>query len=244
MLKREARIALRKQNQQLLKVNKELDNFVYNISHNLRSPLTSVMGLINLVRLEENNQNISHLHEMMQSSIVKLDNVLNEILDFSRNERNPIAVDKIDWQELIDAAYEKLAHMEHREKIERHLDLRNGISFYSDRVRLELVFRNILSNSIAYFDEEKASFIKIRITVRELDAEIVIEDNGIGIDQTIQGKVFNMFYRGTERSPGAGLGLYIVKEIIEKLKGSIKLFSEEKKGTRITIILPNLILRS
>ncbi len=240
-LKREARIALRKQNNELVKLNKELDNFVYNISHNLRSPLTSVMGLINLSKLEEDKGVRSSLHKMMESSIIKLDNILKEILDYSKNERTEVSVNLVTWHELIAEAYSKLEHLDGMASIEKSIEISGSAPFYSDKVRLELIFRNMLSNSIVYCDEAKVPRISIQIILKDSLAEISVKDNGIGIDKAIRHKVFDMFYRGSERSLGAGLGLYIVREIVEKLKGNITLVSEERQGTSITVTLPDLV---
>jgi CheY-like chemotaxis protein len=100
-LKREARHALRKQNDELLKVNKELDNFVYSVSHNLRGPLASLMGLLNIAKEEDKEQKLSGIHDMMGNSMFKLDETLKEILDFAKNARNEIQLDEIDWQNII-----------------------------------------------------------------------------------------------------------------------------------------------
>jgi signal transduction histidine kinase len=113
--------------------------------------------------------------------------------------------------------------------------------FFSDEYRLSVVLENLLSNAIKYCDSEKENpFLHISIVVNDLEAEIKFQDNGIGIDGVLLNKIFNMFFRGTERSDGAGLGLYIVKETIEKLRGKITVSSTVHKGTDFKVLIPNL----
>ncbi|MEM1408499.1 MAG: ATP-binding protein, partial [Bacteroidota bacterium] len=102
------------------------------------------------------------------------------------------------------------------------------------------IFRNLISNAIKYVDPNKDdSFIKLNIVISSASAEIMIIDNGIGISEHTLPKIFDMFYRATESSEGSGIGLYIVKNAIDKLGGSIKINSAEKKGTTFKIKLPN-----
>ncbi|MBK5286063.1 MAG: HAMP domain-containing histidine kinase, partial [Bacteroidia bacterium] len=113
--------------------------------------------------------------------------------------------------------------------------------FYSDNNRIRIVLSNLISNSIRYKDAGKENpFVNINVTADEHFAKIVVEDNGIGIRKEQQDKVFNMFYRVSEQSVGSGLGLYIVKETIEKLKGEISIDSKPGVGTKILVMIPNL----
>jgi signal transduction histidine kinase len=115
--------------------------------------------------------------------------------------------------------------------------------FVSDKRRVNVILSNLLSNAIKYQDTKKKTLIlNIVIHCTRQNARIEIEDNGIGIDQQHQNRIFEMFYRATTLSTGSGIGLYIVKEVIEKLAGSITLISELKKGTKITVVIPNLHL--
>jgi signal transduction histidine kinase len=240
-LKREARHALRQQNNELLKVNKELDNFVYSVSHNLRGPLASVMGLLNIAIGEKDLTVITNLHSMMQSSINKLDDTLTEILEFSKNARNEIQLGEIDWLHLVDSTFHRLEYLDKDYSVDKNVLLHTDIPFYSDGARLQVVINNLLSNALLFRDSTtRRSRISIEVVTSDQQASIFIQDNGIGIPEHVLPKIYEMFFRGHEGSQGSGLGLYIVKEIIAKLRGAILITSAVDEGTRVTITIPNV----
>lgn len=238
----EAAQALEKQNETLIKINKELDSFVYSISHNLRAPLMSVLGLLDLARNESNSEVINQYHEMMKSSVCKLDATLKEILEYSRNARQGLVINEIDFQRIINDNFERMQFMPGYERIQKDIFIEGDGRFYSDHYRLSLILNNLISNAIKYSDPQKeTSFIQITINLRPDNVSLTFKDNGIGIEKDYIQKVFNMFFRATEKNEGAGLGLYIVKEAVEKLSGKIELESQVGKGTLFKIELPNLV---
>lgn len=238
LLKSEARRSLRKQNAALLKVNKELDNFVYSVSHNLRAPLTSVMGLLNLAKLEDRSNDLSFLHLQMESSIKKLDETLREILDYSRNVRSEVSFEPVDWSLIIQNAIQRTVYLNRENRVSVQLDVQASIPFYNDSGRIELILNNLLSNSLRYARPGDDAYVRIKIETSAEKAVIIVADNGIGIGKNYLSHVCDMFYRATERSDGAGLGLYIVKEIVSRLDGAMEIDSLENEGTSIKITLP------
>ena len=239
-----AEAKLQAQNEALKKVNQELDSFVYSVSHNIRAPLLSLLGLLNLAKKEDHahGDNFEEYFAMMTGSIVKLDDTLKEILEYSRNARDKLQIHKIDLKTLIEGCFNGQKYMEGAEPINKEIIIEKDHPFYSDKHRVAFIFNNLISNSIKYRDVEKGTcWLHIKANVDAKRATIVVEDNGIGIPDAYQKKVFNMFYRATELSQGAGLGLYIVKETITKLKGQITLESRLGEGTKYTIRLPNKI---
>ncbi|HYF68526.1 MAG TPA: hybrid sensor histidine kinase/response regulator [Ohtaekwangia sp.] len=245
--RKKAERTLRKQNEELVKINKELDSFVYSVSHNLRAPLMSVLGLLRLAQVEverfgkENNILLSYFG-MMEHSINKLDDTLKEILDYSRNARSEIKNEKVDLKALIEDGFDRLKYHEGSEQIEKLVNIEEHSVFCSDPNRLSVVLNNLISNSIKYRDlHKKNQYIKIQGKVNETMARIEFHDNGIGIPEELLNKIYDMFFRATERSEGAGLGLYIVKETIEKLGGRIETTSEVGSGTSFILEIPNRI---
>jgi signal transduction histidine kinase len=237
----QAELRIRNQNQELLKINKELDNFVYDISHNLRAPLMSLLGLINLVKDEDSKKDSTYLEyfSLMEKSVNRLDNTLQHILDYSRNTRKELDIQKIDFEIIINELFDQLKYIEGYNEIEKFIEIDKKL-FYSDPYRISVILLNLISNSIKYRDNNKEkSFIRIKITVNTYNAEILFQDNGIGIEKPYQHKVFNMFFRATERSVGAGLGLYIVKEMVDKLRGKISLDSKVNFETTFKLFIPN-----
>ena len=236
-LKREARYALRQQNRELVKVNSELDKFVYSVSHNLRGPLASVMGLLNVA--DAKPANIDEILTMMRQSVMKLDETLKEIIDYSNNARSEIVNAEINWKEIAKNSLAKLQYLPHADKMKCAVDDADAqFPFYSDPQRLGMIFNSLYSNCILYCALDKQPTIDTKISVAYDVVTILIKDNGIGIIDTCLPNVFNMFYRASERSSGAGLGLYITKETVKKLGGQIKINSVENDGTTVTITLP------
>jgi len=238
----EAAQALSRQNEALIKINKELDSFVYSISHNLRAPLMSVLGLLDLAKNEDDTVTIHQYHDMMKSSVCKLDETLKEILEYSRNARQGLMVNQIDFQKTINDNFERMQFMPGYDRIRKEIFIEGESHFYTDPYRLSLILNNLISNAIKYSDPKKeSSFIHIAIRHEPEKISLTFQDNGIGIENTYITKVFNMFFRATEMNEGAGLGLYIVKEAVEKLGGTIELESQPGMGTMFRIELPNLI---
>jgi signal transduction histidine kinase len=241
--RRKAEQTLRKQNEELVKINKELDSFVYSVSHNLRAPLMSVLGLINLVQLENRNGDsaLNDYFEMMQHSIHKLDDTLKEILDYSRNARSALNVSEVNVRKLIDESFERMKYMEGSESITKTIDTTGVQSFYTDAYRLSVIINNIVSNAIKYRDPQKNSnTLSVKAELQDERLVLIISDNGIGISDEYLPRVFEMFFRATERSEGAGLGLYIVRETVEKLHGEITLESKVGVGTTFRVSIPDI----
>ncbi len=238
-----AEIALRKQNEELVKVNQELDSFVYSVSHNIRAPLMSVLGLINLARFEiQSSGTADYLKyfSMMENSIKKLDGTVKEILDYSKNARNEIDFSAVDLEKLFDECIDSLKYMKGFENIQLRKTIRQKTILVSDYKRIKVIVSNLLSNAIKYSDQTKNnSFIEVDVRVQDHEARMRITDNGIGISADLLPNIFNMFYRATDKSEGAGLGLYIVKEAVKKLNGSIDIKSVLYEGTTFELVFPN-----
>ncbi len=233
---------LEEQNIELQKTNEELDRFVYSTSHDLRAPLSSLLGLINIIELETDSANHSLIFQidMMKKMVNKLDSFIRDILDYSRNMRLEINRDEITFSELIRQVEERLEFMDGFVNIKIEKNINQNAIFVTDKKRMEIIFNNLISNAVKYSDPTKTeAWIKIGVDNDEKEAVITIEDNGIGIAEELQEKVFEMFFRGTNASTGSGIGLYIVKETVEKIGGSIKLESELHKGSRFTVKIPN-----
>ncbi len=232
---------LRLQNEELSKINKEMDSLVYNVSHNIRSPLMSVLGLVELLQSEGSDINLrEHLLSLMRISISKLDDTLREILDYSKNSRGEINITNIDLNSLLLGYFENLKFMAGSSEITKKVNIKSAVTFYSDAYRLNIIFGNLISNSIKYRDFEKNNpFINIEVEITEEIASITFQDNGIGISDKALNKVFDMFYRATDKSEGSGLGLYIVREAVDKLGGTISLDSKFGIGTTLKIEIPN-----
>ncbi|WP_165823861.1 sensor histidine kinase [Pseudochryseolinea flava] len=239
--KAKANEALRTQYEELVKINKELDSFVYSVSHNLRSPLMSVLGLVNLAKSEDQNRDnfFNQYFKMMETSIHKLDETLKEILDYSRNARKEVNIERVDIRKIVDDNLERMQYMPGAQDIRKEVIIDDQFPFYTDRYRFSFVVNNLISNAIKYHDPDKAEpFLQITVLTKADKAILEFKDNGIGISDKHLSRVFDMFFRATQKNDGAGLGLYIVKEAIDKLNGQIQVVSKVGQGTTFSIEIP------
>lgn len=241
--RKNAEKALRMQNEELVKINKELDSFVYSVSHNLRAPLMSVLGLLNIVQVEnkKTDSSMGSYFDMMQQSIHKLDDTLKEILDYSRNARSELNIEQVEFRKMVEDSFDRMKYMEGSEFIEKKISVEETSVLFSDAYRISVIINNLVSNAIKYRDPKKEqSIIHISATIDAAVLRVNFSDNGIGISQEYINKIFDMFFRATDRSEGAGLGLYIVKETVDKLHGRIEVKSRIGVGTTFEITIPNM----
>lgn len=232
----------KRKNNKLIVINKELDAFVYKISHDLKSPLTSMLGLTSLIKLETNLENIQLYNLHFIKSLNKLNSYIKDILDISKNKRTTLLKEYINFNYIISETIDQINYLPNFQNINLIIDINEKIEFYNDTRRLKVIFNNLISNSVRYIDLSKTdNKISIEITTSKLGANIVVWDNGMGIKKEYLKKVFDIYFRGTDKSEGSGLGLYIIKETIDKMNGKIKLTSIEKEWTQFEIFLPNIV---
>jgi len=221
--------------------NEELNNFVYRVSHDLRAPITSVEGLINIIKLELQSKsgNLKPFISLLEDRMKNLDRFIYDILNYSRNIRTSISIEKIEFESIISACFEELEYLNNAMKIKKTIKV-NTESFFNDKMRVREIFRNIISNAIKYADTYKEiNTIDINIKINQKEATLSIQDNGIGIAKDVLPKIFDMFYRGSELSKGSGIGLYLVTQSVEKMGGRIDVKSTLGKGTEFIVQLPN-----
>lgn len=236
-------ISDRKRVEEELKVrNAELDNFVYKVSHDLRAPLSSILGLVNLAKLPGNTDNPMDYIDIVGAKVDHLDHFITDVLSHSKNLKMEVTVSRIDLGQVIDRTFDELDYLDGAKDLARNIKI-EGIEFYNDPWRVAEIFRNLISNAIKYRNirERNQPEVSVKIHVDNLRADISFADNGIGIEEKNLARIFEMFYRATEQSDGSGIGLYIVKNAIEKLGGQISVASRPGQGTRFNIILPNRI---
>jgi PAS domain S-box-containing protein len=219
--------------------NTELDNFVYKVSHDLRAPLSSVLGLVNLAQHPNNHDDLKAYLKIIGERVNQLDHFISDVLSHSKNLKLEVKNGLIRFDEIVDQVFQNLNYMEGADLIKKVVNISGG-EFYSDPWRIEEIFRNLISNAIKYRKAENPSHqITITINIEESEAIISFRDNGIGIEKHNLSRVFEMFYRASDQAGGSGLGLYIVKNAVEKLGGRVSVGSEAGQFTLFEIVLPN-----
>ncbi|SMO49768.1 sensor histidine kinase [Solitalea koreensis] len=226
-------------NKNLLIVNQELDRFVYSASHDLRSPITSLKGLIKVVKLEDNLDKIRNYLNLMTQSLNKQDQFISDIIDYSRNKRKEINIEQVKLSEIIDESIAQHQYLNGADEITIKKDFQVD-EIYTDTVRFKIILNNLLSNAIKYSDQTKEKkHIHIKTYNWGDSHKIEIADNGLGIKKEYQTSIFEMFFVTNNDKNGSGLGLYIAKEAVENLKGEITVESEKNIGSTFTITLPH-----
>jgi signal transduction histidine kinase len=230
---------LEDERRELKKANHELDRFVYSTSHDLRSPIASMLGLVNLARLEVKDQKSLELIEMMEQRVKKLDSVIADFLLLSRSKKSTIVMTTVSLNQLIDEVVSDVKFAKHAPSIRLVYERNDEFKFDSDFTLMKTVLGNLFSNCVKYHDLTKPDPY-IRVFYRKFDGKVQIdvEDNGQGIRTENLDKIFDMFYRASSSSDGTGLGLYIVKEALAKLRGTIFVKSFFGTGSTFTILLP------
>ncbi|RAW03177.1 PAS domain S-box protein [Pseudochryseolinea flava] len=225
--------------EELSERNFELDQLMYKTSHDLRSPLSSIMGLVNLARIDQADGHQTGYLNKIEDRIKKLDEFIRSMLNYARVNRVELSYENVDLRAIIKSCLKELEYLENFHDVHTTIDVVGDDSMMvTDPLRINIIFSNIISNAYKYTNPEEACYLNIRIEPLPALTRITFSDNGIGIKEEYLDKICNMFFRATERSQGSGLGMYIVQQALEKLHGTLKIESQYGKGTSIIISLP------
>lgn len=231
---------LSEQNRALKKANQELDRFVYSASHDLRAPISSLMGLLQVAEDMDDLDEILKYLDLGKKSLARLDHFIQEILDYSRNSRMEVRKEEVLLNVIIQDVLDNYAYVEEYRQIRKEVNIKQEVPMYTDPFRLKVVLNNLISNALRYsFPKQREPYVRINAEATRQQLEVTVEDNGQGISANHASRIFDMFYRADNRKAGSGLGLYIVKETVEKLGGTIQLNSEFDKGSTFRLIIPN-----
>jgi len=230
--------ALMNMRDQLKKRNAELDRLVYSASHDLRSPIASVKGLSGLIRLDHAAHNLNQCLDLIDQSMDRLDTVIHEIVDFFRNARAEVCEERFDLEQLI---HQTIASFSTEEDFTRiHFDVqvrKDHRMVHSDRTRFAIILRNLISNAIHFHTRKGIAWVMVHVWV-DSHITLSVEDNGIGIPKEFHDRIFDMFFRGHESRSGSGLGLYVLREVVCSLSGTVTLQSEPGQGSHFNVRIP------
>ncbi len=231
------KIDLRNKVTELEKTNDELNRFIYSISHELRAPLVSVIGIVNLVKLENMYNSSGEYWSLIESCSNKLDYYIQKTLEYYKNNKSTEELTEIDFKNLIDQLVSVHAYTDIDTNFS--VNVNQKVVFKGDYFRIEVILGNLISNAIKYQKiDEPSKKVAINVNVDEKLVEISINDNGIGILNEHLEKIFVQFFKSKVHH-GSGLGLFIVKEALNKINGHISVSSDTDSGTTFTITIPN-----
>ena len=224
-------------NEELQNKNTELDNFVHRVSHDLIAPLRSIKGLVSITRTEESEQGRNECFDLIDASVNKQENFIKSILEHSVNFNQNVNSEQIYLKKIYDEIIAELTYFEESQSIDFICDFKENFVFQSDPDRVKIVLSNLVNNAMKYhnLDQDNPS---IRLTATKESGTVTLEiiDNGRGIEEEKLPDIFNMFYRASYDADGTGLGLYIVRDAMKKMNGTISVSSEINKGSTFTLI--------
>jgi len=220
--------------------NKELNTFIYKVSHDLKGPLTSVIGLINIAKDETKEDVALNYFNLIEKCTQRLDIVLIDLLEVTRLQIGQVEEGYFTMKELMEEVLSNLNEVDNSEieQVEIKADFPEDLILFTDKNILTSVVRNLINNSIKYRKRNiENPFVKVEVFCDDM-IRLKVSDNGIGIEAALHDRVFEMFYRASAYSKGSGLGLYIVKIAAQKLHGTFSIHSAYNEGTAIKINIP------
>jgi two-component system CheB/CheR fusion protein len=234
---------LEESNVNLRKINTVLDNFVYTASHDLKAPVTNLEGLINLLipklkdKLDPKEQRVI---EMIKASVDKLNRTIQGLLEITRVQKDlERKIDRLDFEEVLQDVRADVEPMIQDCDAEIETNFEVGEIFYA-RYNLRSIMYNLLSNALKYCSAERKPHIQISTRQEKEYIVLSFADNGLGMNEKQQAKLFSMFKRFHTQVEGTGIGLYMVKRIVENNEGSIEVESQENKGTTFRVYLKDM----
>jgi two-component system, sensor histidine kinase and response regulator len=228
-------------NDELEKAYNELNKFAYSVSHDIRGPLSGILGAINVAREIDDVEEMKEMLFLMEKSLKKLDTYILSMHDYYSLQRGELKVSEIDFKKLIDELKDIYVVLSKTNGIEFNISIRQDEVFRSDIMPLKLIFNNLLSNAFKYQDKTRADKkVEVIIEVEKTIATIYIKDTGIGILGSHIGEIFNLFYRANSQEVGSGFGLYNVKSALLKLNGQIEVNSVMHRGTTFKVTIPSI----
>jgi signal transduction histidine kinase len=226
-------------NAKLSSLNEELDTFLYHSAHDLRRPLTNILGLLEIAKMNEHSKEISEILGYINQTVLGMDAMLRKLISLSSVNNNKISPEKINFSEILKEIKNYLERLLDEKKVVWIEEVQENLDFFSKKESIKAILLNLIENALIFARPENA-FVRIIIRKEDKNLYIGVEDNGVGIAEDYHQKIFQMFFRGNILSQGNGLGLYIVRKAVEELQGYIFLESEPQKGSRFSVKIPYL----
>jgi signal transduction histidine kinase len=226
------------QNESLQVINAGLDKFVFNVTHDLRSPLAALVGLIGLIDDETDLDQIKEYTLMMKESLEKQDRFINEMLTFIKSKHTGVNKTECSLTSIVDNVIAQNNYHRGGKEVRFYKEL-ELTEIQTDALKLQVILNNLVSNSIKYSDAKKPEqWVKVKSYRADAQAVIEVEDNGLGIRQKDQERIFDKFYMSGDNKRSSGIGLYLVKDAVTQLNGKIEVRSEPGLSSKFRVIIP------
>jgi two-component system, sensor histidine kinase and response regulator len=227
-------------NEELQKAYDELDKFAYSVTHDMRGPILSSLGAIELAKTSDDMEEVREVLGMMEKALTRMDAFIQNMHEYYNIKRGELQIQEINFEELIAELKELFTVGARLDQTRFDIKLHQDAAFRSDELTLKIILNNLLSNAFKYQRKNNESkFVELELNVSATGAAIYVRDNGIGIDEAHINDIFNMFYRATSENVGSGFGLYNVKDALRKLNGTITVNSRTQEGTEFRVEIPS-----
>jgi len=228
-------------NQQLTQANNELDKFIYRASHDLKGPIARLLGLTMIAKMDKSDQDIGEYINLMQNNAFNMNRVINKLTNVHHINKRTREIKNVDLTIMVHEIKQKLIKNLDTKLLDIRISQEKDLNLQTDPVLIMIILENLIENALLFRRKEKVT-VELSVQNKDDQYELKIRDNGIGIPKDQHNKIFEMFFRGSEKSYGNGLGLYLVDKAVKKLHGNIQLESKENKFTTFTIVFPHKLV--
>ncbi len=220
------------------KKNTELDSFFYRVSHDLKGPISSLLGLNALIEHEQFDEEALKYFNMYKKLSTRIDTIVMDLINITRISSHEIVPVQIDFMQLIEECIHSYSYFDNFDRIEFQIEVEEAIDFKSEWVIVNTILQNLIENSIKYIRTAiRKPYVLVQVYTEGSLLYIKVTDNGQGISEEYQERIYDMFFRANDKASGSGLGLYILKRAVERLQGKVSLQSEAGKGTTFTVCI-------
>lgn len=225
----------------LLYKNRELDTFVYKASHDLKAPLSSLRGLTDIAKNEiQPEDSVGTFLDLIMTTIDKMDSVLLGLLEVTWIKQGSLEYVEMELESLVELVLAAIQHAPGYSSVKFTIEIPKGFTMLMDIKLMNSVLQNLIFNAVKYHREEgDDKWVRISASRDAYTTYLSVQDNGPGIPLDARDRLFDMFFRASLKSHGSGLGLYIVRNSVEKMGGSVRLKSQLGVGSEFIVELPN-----
>lgn len=226
-------------NYELKMANLELDNFIYKSSHDIKGPLATLMGVCNVALIDVKEPKAREYLTMLSQTANGLNDILSRLKTVSDINSLNLKVEKIDFNHIINNCVEQVKNLEGIDDVKLKYKIEDHLEYKGDPVLMDLIIFNMIQNAVKFQEGNKNDLVEIDIAYEDDRLVMHFIDNGIGINQKDADSIFEMFSKSAEKHQSIGLGLYLVKQCVQKLGGEIMLINDKKNQTHFRVVLPS-----
>jgi hypothetical protein len=225
---------------ELTKAKVIIDQFINSCSHNLKSPLTSIEGLVSIANYSLTRDETKHCLDLIQHCAANMQEMIQKLEDYTVNLKRELLEEEIEPQHLLTQILDEYNDLIETKPISVSVNISDHMKWFGDKHIHYLILKNLIFNAINFSDPaKKVKKVDVKVDVTRANVQVEISDNGIGISDEEKGKLFKPFHRGSNQSKGGGLGLFLVKGLIDRIKATILIDSVDHVGTSILLSIPN-----